>query len=751
MQHASEELKSHRFEMASLGLSWALAQTVDGALKLSREAALAASDDNVQPLALLACEKFGATLAISSFTQRKVEAMLRKQAATPIQKFLHAKIGYAKGGSIGALSNSSGGIRFLCLASALISGSSNFDAAIALEGMIRDTAEDKAMSPTLYQLKDLLDVLEPMLNRARFLDEVAGYWALLKDPQQILRSTEMVVPSPPAIQMMVESFRELARIGPADAQSLKLTVGPFAPWVAAFARWSIEVPPVVSDDQGHTFIDQPHSQVTICISADAKYDRNIEIDTIHAYNSIQKVISAVVDDQSELSVVSGMVSLDTYSLLLLQDYGLHESSGAGACLQAIPCAIHYIKSILERANSESGQFEFQNVEQQKRPILHFFSPFPSDAVVNVVMNKFLRTREKVSIHPLPAGLTFRDLPEDNTYVQNLYLSLGEDYFHHQFYLMLGHIVANILALSLLLSEAAANEKDLDMLVKYTPSFDFSFESTRGPTIIREILAGHVADSQLESHDSTARKDGRWKLGGVQELQITHIIDWALSLLGHEVSSHIDAGDWVASSYRGQVIMPRIILAHELPGNGFACLAQFPGTLMLETQKDRRFSLILSKFAAGKTPVLNVTDSTTAQYNAYPKETIKWQLVSKAEHLELSMGWSINRSMLQPLSIIPNLMHSVMLGPCDHSADAELESDNPIEFISPGENRETSDVRGQRISVYPIYGNENLKKLALASTRRRFDFTARASLVNRGACINCAIRVCKSINCGYVIL
>ena len=549
----------------------------------------------------------------------------------------------------------------------------------------------------------------------------------------------------------MESFRELARIGPADAQSLKLTVGPFAPWVAAFARWSIEVPPVVSDDQGHTFIDQPHSQVTICISADAKYDRNIEIDTIYAYNSIQKVISAVVDDQSELSVVSGMVSLDTYSLLLLQDYGLHDSSGAGACLQAIPCAIHYIKSILERANSESGQFEFQNVEQQKRPILHFFNPFPSDAVVNVVMNKFLRTTDKVSIHPLPAGLTFTDLPQVNTYVKSLYLSPEE--VHEEFYMMLSHLVTKILALSLLLSEEAADEKDIDMLVKYTPDIGFPsyyVEGGHGQTTIKEILMGHVADSQSESHDSIARKDGHRKLD-LEVIQITHIIEWALYLLGHEVSSHIDAGDWVASSYRGQVIMPRIILAHELPRNGFACLAQFPGTLMLETQKDRRFSLILSKIAIGKTPVLNVTDSITAQYNAYPKETIKWQLASKAEHLELSMGWTINRSMLQPLSIIRNLMHSVTLGPCDHPADSKLESDNPIEFISPGEKRVSDDVRGQRISVYPIYGNENLKKLALASTVTPYIPTATGSLVNRGACINCAIRVCESINCGYVIL
>ena len=222
--------------MVSLGVSWALAQTVDGVLQLSREAALAASKDNVQPLALLTCEKFGATLAISSFTQRKIEAKLRKQAATPVQKFLLAKIGYAKGGSIDALSNSSGGIRFLCLASALISGSSNFDAAIALENMIRDTAEDKAMIPTLYQLKDLLEILEPRLKRACFLDEVAGYHALLSDSQQLSQLAAMVVPSPPAIQMLVESFRELARIGTADALSLKLTVGPFAPWISAFAR-----------------------------------------------------------------------------------------------------------------------------------------------------------------------------------------------------------------------------------------------------------------------------------------------------------------------------------------------------------------------------------------------------------------------------------------------------------------------------------------------------------------------------------
>lgn len=163
------------YGMAPVAASWAIAQTVDGALKMSRDAVIAASSDNVQPLALLACEKFGATLAVSTLTRRKIETMIRQQTATPVTKYLLAKIGYAKGGSIDVLAKSSEGLRFLSLASALISTCTTFDAATALEKMVKATAEDKELSPTAYQLKDLLEVLEPSLNKARFLDEVVGF------------------------------------------------------------------------------------------------------------------------------------------------------------------------------------------------------------------------------------------------------------------------------------------------------------------------------------------------------------------------------------------------------------------------------------------------------------------------------------------------------------------------------------------------------------------------------------------------
>ena len=45
--------------------------------------------------------------------------------------------------------------------------------------------------------------------------------------------------------------------------------------------------------------------------------RNVEIDTIYAYDSIQKVVSAVVEDQKRSTRASGMVSLETYARLTL--------------------------------------------------------------------------------------------------------------------------------------------------------------------------------------------------------------------------------------------------------------------------------------------------------------------------------------------------------------------------------------------------------------------------------------------------
>ena len=712
---------------------------MDGALKVSRDAALAASDDNVQTLALLACERFGATLAISSFTQRKIEAMVRKQAASPVQKFLLAKIGYAKGGSIDALSKSAEGIRFLSLASALISASNNFDAATALVKMVSDTAEDKALSPTVYQLKDLLDVLEPRLNRARFLDEVAGYQALILRSQNQAGTGNIAVPSPEAIQTIVESFRELSRLGNADTRSLKFTVGPFAAWVSAFARWSVEVPPLICDDQSQAIVDQPDTKVTICISRDAKYEKNIEIETIYGYDSIRKAVSAVVGNESKPALANGMVSLETHASLSLKELDFNDGLGSRACVQALPYALHLVRSTFGRANG-TGTFNLQSYKSSKLSMLRILNPFPDEDVVAAVMKTYLGLNHEISLQRLEDGLKIGDLPLVRLWTEE-HKSFLEAKPEDEFLRRLSHVVADILALSLVVAEKPTNLTKSDILVLYIPN--------------RALSPVFASGSEWQTHVE-AMLQRLEPLNLYQLLQLEPVVKWALKLVGHEVSNDVDSLDWVASSFRGQVLLPRILLANEIPLSGFACLSYFPGTLMLEAQKNRQFSRILSKGTSFEATKLDISGWISAQLNAYPKDVIKWQLASKAEHLELSMGWTFNKNNQRPLNLLTALLGSVMMGPCRHSADAELLPQDSLVFIAPGSNRllAGNSIRDSQIAAYPLYGNEELRMLALASTtwmRKAAGFINPIALINRGACINCVLDVGVFIKCDYVIL
>jgi hypothetical protein len=727
--------------MSHIAASWALAQTVDGALKLSRDAAIAASDDNVQAIALLACERFGATLAISTLTRTKIEAMIRQQATKPFQKFLLAKIGYSKGGSIDVLSKSAEGIRFLSFASALISTHNNFDAATALGNMVRDTAEDKELSPTVYQLKDLLDVLEPRLNRARFLDEVAGFQSLLFQVTNQAVAPNIAVPSPEAIYELVKSFRELSRLGDEDTRSLKITVGPFAAWVSAFARWSVEVPPRIHyETEDVAIIDQPDSKVTICISKDFEHEKNIEIETIYAYHSIHKVVNAIVGSESKPALATGMVSLETHASLTLRELRLNDDLGLRTLKQVLPYALHLIRS------KSVAKFEFHNSKSSTVSMLRSLNPFPDDEAVAAVMGRYLGEDRKASLQPLEEGCKLGDLPLVRLWIEQ-HRSFLEMEPAEEFYRLLSHVVLDIVALSLIMAEDHHTIQGNDILLLYTPnrtlSPSFGFVS---PWInyVQRMFRDHELQigEQLVQVGPSGHTD--------------YVINWALGLVGHNVGYNVAGPDWVASSFRGQVLLPSILLANEIPSTGFACLSRFTGSLMLETQRNRSFSRILSKGSSFTRTELEVATGISARLNAFPKEVINWELSSKSEHLELSMGWSFNRNNQRPFTIIRALMGSVMMARCSHSMDVELSVQEHPALLPPGSNRlfEGNRIKDTQIAVYPLYGSDELKLLALASImdmRPQRPSRKPLALINRGACINCVLGVCLLIECGYAIL
>ena len=131
---------------SALTLQWGLDSTANGALSVTRGLVMAATSDNVQILALLACEKFGGTLPISSMTLQKIAAVLIPRDPAPVA-FLKATVGFLPNDSAAQLGKSAAGARFLAFAAALIPTAGVFQSASALDDMLRKSASDLTLVP----------------------------------------------------------------------------------------------------------------------------------------------------------------------------------------------------------------------------------------------------------------------------------------------------------------------------------------------------------------------------------------------------------------------------------------------------------------------------------------------------------------------------------------------------------------------------------------------------------------------------
>ena len=98
-----------------LQLQWSLNHTLDLSIAVARGVFSAASHDNVQPLAILASERLGATLAICPETARKVENLVVKVEPPVFFKFIQSAVGYTDD-SATQLCQSLAGTQFLALA-----------------------------------------------------------------------------------------------------------------------------------------------------------------------------------------------------------------------------------------------------------------------------------------------------------------------------------------------------------------------------------------------------------------------------------------------------------------------------------------------------------------------------------------------------------------------------------------------------------------------------------------------------------
>ncbi|KAI1623682.1 hypothetical protein EDD37DRAFT_433515 [Exophiala viscosa] len=147
-----------------LNFSWSVDTGVGKVVSIGTDLLRACTSDNVQPLALLACEKLGAQLAMCPETRVKMEQAGRRKHTSYILKSLGASIGYMAGDSADYLASTDAGTRFLGLAATLLTTGLNFDAAQTLHTLLKEFAPKDQMLPTIGQLKQLFEILEPKLK-----------------------------------------------------------------------------------------------------------------------------------------------------------------------------------------------------------------------------------------------------------------------------------------------------------------------------------------------------------------------------------------------------------------------------------------------------------------------------------------------------------------------------------------------------------------------------------------------------------
>ncbi|MCJ1433762.1 hypothetical protein MMC27_003127 [Xylographa pallens] len=311
----------------SVALQWTLDQTVDHFLKLGADVLLTATRDNVQPIALLACEH---------------------QNRNVVFDFLKTKIGYPKGDSATQLAKSLAGVNFLALAAVLVSTTNTFEA-------------------------DLLNVLEPGLNRAGFMDEVLNWkawWMGTNGLPEIERAHVLqdgeAFPSSDGLEKIVMALRANCRIG--EATSVKLTARSAAPWLTAFVTWCVGVCPTIYGSDGHAIHTEPDVPLKIVYSEHQSFDKEIRIEITNTSTSFDEVIAVSLVDSSRTQVylAAGMTKVENYAKYTVASMG----------------------------------FDSDLPE----------NPFPPESVIADVMKTYLSLSKTINLMKLPEGGLMSDLP-----------------------------------------------------------------------------------------------------------------------------------------------------------------------------------------------------------------------------------------------------------------------------------------------------------------------------------------------------
>lgn len=334
--------------MGSVSLQWSLNQISQDVIGISTGLLRAATSDNVQILALLACERFGATLAMSHESCHKA-FLLCDQSHSSVLSFIKLQVGYTKGDSGYQLARSDAGLRFLGLA-ACLSTLEPWNAAVILHDLISKTAHDRTMVPSTQQLKQLVLALQARLSRSGFCESVCG-WASIVMHELNDHDSTIEVPSDKTIAALVTALSHTARLGDENSKVRVSTPMMYAAWIIAFIKWCLGQSPRVIFEDGRTRGLDSDSQVSVQFVQPEEHN-GVRVETYDHVGNLKDLIS---DQSSSQSDLNGLVSARTYGQTVLRErFGAPTNIEYRACLQALPYACAFFRTHYTSLFSHGG-------------------------------------------------------------------------------------------------------------------------------------------------------------------------------------------------------------------------------------------------------------------------------------------------------------------------------------------------------------------------------------------------------------
>ncbi|CZR62777.1 uncharacterized protein PAC_12674 [Phialocephala subalpina] len=724
-------------------VQWSLNETSQSVFSVLRGVLAAATSDNVQVLAILVCERFGNTIAISNETASKVAYTLVPSPEPAPVRFLKGLVGFFPDDCATQLGNTSAGIRFLGLAAAIVTTIGSFNSAKALDIMLRSSATDLTLLPTVRQLNDLLGSLEARSYRCGFADSVVGWQIVLRkeilpsisseEARRNLDQNSLRVPSSETIAGLVGAFRQVARMGSSTVIGATIKVSEAAPWILAFAQWCLEVPPsLYVDGVAGAVREQPQSRVKVIIANDSS--KPIELVIHHQLEDITQLLGP-----TSQQFTSGMVTVESYYPWLFQKLGFESDAMFRLLRQALEHAIPQVLSAMK-----CGRFARLGQTTISEHLLGsinnsmdtcYLSPLPNIKTVAQTYAKALALNGPVHFVTLEQGMLIADLPlvshhlellmekcpcEQCCYSTQRYAepTSNKDFcYKENFFRSLGFIIAEIFVLSLFESSAP-------LLVR------LSLE--RGST--REL--DHCVSNVI-------------KTGNSHDFDDMELLEWARSMVGHMFDD--EDRNLLMTSGKGQVIYPIVFDTFYIEKQGYLKLYCLPGALRYQNdtynvvsspddiEDDKNTSVILPSYPRVSRPL-----------NLCKDFGLSWKITiqdNKELHIKLMMRSSSNTSFVvetDPLVILLSLRDTLLLERCPHNRHAQLTTaDHFSSYISPWcQDKEASDSTSQ-VGVVPVDGADDLRCFTVACQG--------PSILRRNSCLQCCLNLCRSTDIQILIL